>query len=143
MKQKRTLIAIMVGLLSYFAIRYTGEILMRHISPPGQLTFGVVASTFINMLIELLPGFIAGWISCNRGLISGFVVGLFGSCCYSALLGTAAHYFPTGNSEFPILASWFLSMGIVAGVFGAMAGGIAQLMILNNPSKRSRSMRSA
>jgi hypothetical protein len=125
---KQTFFAIAVGLLSYFVIRYAAETVMHHIAVPGQVSFGVAASPFIGMLIELLPGFIAGWISCDRGLISGFLVGLLGSGGYSAFVGTAAHYFPSGSSQFLVMGTWFLTMCIVVGFFSAAAGGSAQLI---------------
>jgi hypothetical protein len=135
MMPRRTLIAIAVGLLSYFVIRYAAETVMHHIAPPGELSFGVVASTFMSMLIELLPGFIAGWMSRGRGLVSGFVVGLLGSGCYSVVAGTAANYFQSSGSQLIVMGSWFLAMCIVAGFFSAAAGGSAQLMRSNNSFK--------
>ncbi len=131
---RRTLIAIAVGLLSYFVIRYASEVLDRHTSTSGLLSFWVVVSAFTSMLVTLLPGFIAGWISCNRGLLSGFVVGLVGSGCYSALAGTAAQYFSAGSNQ-AVLVTWFFAMCIVVGVFGAAAGGAAQLLRSNQSSE--------
>ena len=135
---RRTLIAIAAGLLSYFVIRYASEALDRHSSVSGLLSFAVVVSTFTSMLVTLLPGFIAGWLSCNRGLLSGFVVGSVGSGCYSALAGTAAHYFSSGGSQAVVLVTWFFAMCIVVGFFGAAAGGAAQLLRSNQSSKRTR-----
>jgi fructose-specific phosphotransferase system IIC component len=132
---KRTIIAISVGLLFYFIIRYAAETVMQHIAPLGRVSYGVVASTFLGMLIELSPGFIAGWISGSRGLLAGFVVGLLGSGCYSAVAGTAAHYFQASEAQSLVMESWFFTMCIVVGFFSAAAGGSAQLLRSNKSFK--------
>ena len=136
MKSLRTATSIFVGLLAYLVLRYAVESLMQRVSPPGPISAWTVLSSPLNLLFELLPGFLAGWLSSKRGLLAGFVVAAIGSGTYSALVGTATQYVPSdGSSQSLLLASWFLVMCIVAGVFSAMAGGSAQLLRSNNSFK--------
>ena len=141
MKHQRILSAITAGLVLAILLRYLNDALQEYsanccnASGPTPPLFVILAAP-IGMLIALLPGFVSGWITRDRGIVSGFAVGFFGSALYSIFSGSAHNYLSLSNfKEFLVLATWFLLMCIVAGVFSAAAGGAAQLVRSNNSFK--------
>jgi hypothetical protein len=143
MKRSRTLVAIAGGVLFYVLFRYLIDLLMQRVSSPGLVTFWTVLSTPASMLVTLFPGFITGWFSRTKGILSGLIVGLAGSASYSALVGSAVQYFQVSSAQVVVSVSWFLVMCVVEGLYSAAAGGCAQLLRSNMSSKRTRVPRAA
>jgi hypothetical protein len=91
-------------------------------------------------ILNLIPGFVTGFIARTREIVTGFITGLLGGAGYSTfaatlLLGTSAwHGFTTSAAVVSIL-----SMGVVSGIAGAAAGGAGELVRSNLPLKRSAS----
>jgi len=135
MEYSRTLVATTAGILFYVLFDYSAHALVQHFSPPGPVTFWTVLSTPLGMLATLLPGFMAGWLSRNHGIISGFLVGLVGSGAHSVLAGSAAQYFQVNDSQVAVSVAWFLVMCVVQGMYSAAAGGSAQLLRSNSSFK--------
>jgi hypothetical protein len=141
MKYQRIVSAITAGLALAILLRYLNDVVQAYSAnccsasgPTPSLL--VILGAPIGMLIALVPGFVTGWIARARGISSGFAVGFVGSALYSIFSGSAHNYWSLSSlKETLVLATWFLLMCIVAGVFSAAAGGAAQLVRSNNSFK--------
>ena len=84
-------------------------------------------------LASLLPGFIAGWISTDRGILLGFLTGAIGSVCYAALF----KIIPIDSSWLQIAMSGSTAVWLAGSALGlaltcAAGGGAAQALRSNN-----------
>ena len=76
------------------------------------------------MSIIIVPAYISGWISRDRGTIMGFLVGLIGSS-YPFIIAIVIKE-DAGFSIIEIVSRWF-EKALLASVVGAVSGAAGQL----------------
>jgi hypothetical protein len=138
--------AVLVGLIAMIMAQLGGVELHHFVYGrccQSESLAAVYVSSAMKVLAEILnliPGFVTGFIARTREIVTGFITGLLGGAGYSTfaatlLLGTSAwHGFTTSAAVVSIL-----SMGVVSGIAGAAAGGAGELVRSNLPLKRSAS----
>lgn len=132
--------AIALGALAAVLLGYGSSALYEFAGTEGSenLWLSVVASP-AQTLVSLAPGFIAGWLCHERGIISGLAAGLLGNVLYSAMFGTFwSTVLEGGVSSVAYTLLWLVLMAISWGLYGAVAGGTAQLLRSNKPLQATR-----
>jgi fructose-specific phosphotransferase system IIC component len=137
MAMYRALIAIISGIAAAFALRYINHALLvpaeSCCGPPNGIMWPVLLSSPIGALITLLPAALAGWISHNRGLLCGFIVGALTSALFMTLYGS--FWSTSGTDPLTVRVLEFSLDCFAGGIFGFAAGGAAQLVRSNNSFK--------
>lgn len=144
-RSTRTITAVVCGALIAVVSQYSQAAIFEHLATccvndprPFPMWFTVM-STPLQALVALLPGFVAGWLGRERGILTGFLAALVGNVAYSALFGTFwGSTLKGGITEVGIVSLWLLLTGLSWGLYGATAGGTAQLLRSNNAVERAR-----
>jgi hypothetical protein len=115
---------------------------MEHLAvdPSGRQSMLLVSlGGLARSILTLLPGFVAGFISTNRGIIVGFAVGVSGAILAPLVIGPLS-----GVSVVDQLSGFFgywdfnLIMALTSGLFAATAGAAGQLVRSNKSLERTR-----
>jgi hypothetical protein len=125
--------ALLIGTATALAFGYASVALHEHAAVSGSESMWLTAiSSPVQTVATLLPGFIAGWLARDRGILAAFLAGLFGNVLYSALFGTFWNsVLVDGVSGVVSTILWLFLMGISWGLYSAAAGGTAQLLRSN------------
>jgi hypothetical protein len=125
--------ALFAGTVTAVALGYASVALHEHAAVSGgESMWLTVMSSPVQTVATLLPGFIAGWLAGDRGILAAFLAGLFGNVLYSALFGTFWNsVLVDGLSGLLSTIVWLFLMAISWGLYSAVAGGTAQLLRSN------------
>jgi hypothetical protein len=122
--------AVLIGTLNAVVLNYGSVALHEHSAVNGSESMWLIAiSSPIQALASLLPGFNAGWVARERGVLAGFLAGLFGNVVYTALFGTFWNsILADGMAGAVSMILWLFLMAVSWGLYGAAAGGTARLL---------------
>jgi hypothetical protein len=125
--------AILMGAATAVGLTYGSIALHEHTAYQGaDGVWLTVLSAPIQAIAVLLPGFAAGLLAGERGILAGFLATLLGNIVYSVVFGTMWNS-GLESGEFGVLytALWLCFMAISWALYGAAAGAAAQLLRSN------------
>lgn len=115
-----------LGLASF--AEYVAECCMNdHYAEP--LLYAVLVAP-IGGFAAIAPGFMAGWLTSSRGILAGFIAGLFGSAIYAGAMHTMWATVIEDGAVVEMLVR-LLALGSGAAIVSAAAGGAAQFLRAN------------
>lgn len=122
--------ACLVGTVTAVALGYASGALQEQVAVSGGETLWLAAiSSPVQTVATLLPGFIAGWLARDRGILAAFLAGVFGNVLYSALFGTFwKSVLVDGLPGVSSTILWLFLMAVSWGLYSAAAGGTAQFL---------------
>ena len=139
MKTYRTLIAIFAGIAAAFTLRYINKFFAftqeTCCGPTGDAFWQILVAAPKGALMTLIPGAVAGWISRDRGLLCGFLVGFLTSALFMTIYGSFWGRPAINGTALHALEFVLICLG--GGIFGTAAGGAAQLVRSNSSFKPS------
>jgi hypothetical protein len=119
-------LGLQVGLSSFAG--YVAECCMN--DQYAQPLWYAVLSAPLGGLASIAPGFITGWLAKSKGILAGFMAGLFGSVIYAGTLHTMWHTVVEDGAVVEMLVR-LLALGSGAAIVSAAAAGAAQFLRSN------------
>jgi len=132
---RRSFIAIAVGIAVLWFTQWRQNDLLLILAPmlktPPVPLWPAAAVNVLFVVVALSPGFCAGWISGQRGILIGMLTGLIGSLGYSVL--SALLHIPWDALNASSLIVWFAGWGLGLTLTCAAGGATGELLRSNKP----------
>jgi hypothetical protein len=136
---RRSLTAIGVGIAVLWLTQWRQSDLLRLLAPmlkaPPVPLWPAMALNVLFAVVALLPGFCAGWIAGERGILVGLLTGFIGSLGFSVL--SALMQYPFGALDAGSMLVWFAGWGLGLTLTCAAGGATGQLLRRSKRENRS------